>query len=64
MSLILLLFGLGIVFMAVEVLVPGGILGSIGAILMVGGCVSAFSEYGSNGGWIATASAVALVALA
>jgi membrane-bound ClpP family serine protease len=31
---------------------------------MIGGCVAAFSQYGSNGGWIATAAAVALVTLA
>lgn len=64
MNLILLLFGLGIVFMAVEVLVPGGILGAIGALLMIGGCAAAFSQFGSTGGWIATAGALVLASAA
>lgn len=53
MSLIVLLFSLGIVFIAVEVLVPGAILGMIGAVLMFAGCVMSFIGFGPQGGLIA-----------
>ena len=39
MTAILLLFAIGIVFLGVEVFVPGAILGSIGALLMGGACI-------------------------
>ena len=64
MSLIILLFSLGILFIAVEVIVPGAILGSIGALLMFGGCVMAFIEYGTSGGMLAVMAAFAIGALA
>lgn len=64
MSLIILLFSLGILFIAVEVIVPGAILGSIGALLMFGGCVMAFIEYGTTGGMMGVTAAFAIGALA
>jgi membrane-bound ClpP family serine protease len=64
MSLIILLFALGIVLLAAEVLVPGGILGTAGGLLMFGGCVAAFVEYGMGGGLLATFAAMLLAALA
>ncbi len=64
MTLIILLFALGIVLLAVEVIVPGGILGSIGGLLMFGGCVAAFMRYGTGGGIIAVTVAAVLTALA
>jgi len=64
MTLIILLFALGILFLAVEVIVPGAILGSIGGLLMFGGCVMAFMEYGTGGGIIAVSVAFALAVLA
>jgi membrane-bound serine protease (ClpP class) len=64
MTLIILLFALGIVLLAVEVIVPGGILGSIGGLLMFGGCVAAFMRYGTGGGILAVTAATALAALA
>lgn len=64
MSLIILLFSLGILFITVEVIVPGAILGSIGALLMFGGCLMAFIEYGTTGGMLAVAAAFAIGALA
>jgi membrane-bound ClpP family serine protease len=60
MSLIILLFSLGIVLLAVEVLVPGGILGVIGGLLMFGGCVMSFKEYGTGGGILAAVIALTL----
>ncbi len=64
MTLILLLFSLGILFIAVEVIVPGAILGSIGALLMFGGCVLAFFNHGTTGGMIAVTAAFAIGGLA
>lgn len=60
MTVIILLFSLAILLLAAEVLVPGGILGGIGALLMLGGCVLSFSEYGTGGGLAAVGAALAL----
>lgn len=64
MTLIILLFALGIVLIAVEVIVPGGILGAIGALMMLGGCVMSFVEYGALGGIAASTIALVLAILA
>ncbi|MGD7654363.1 MAG: NfeD family protein [Verrucomicrobiales bacterium] len=64
MTLIILLFLIGVILLAVEVIVPGGILGVAGAILMVVGCALAFKDYGTSGGLIAIAAAVALAGIA
>lgn len=63
MTLIILLFALGIVLLAVEVIVPGGILGSIGGLMMFGGCVLAFMRHGTAGGFVATGVALAIAFL-
>jgi membrane-bound ClpP family serine protease len=60
MTLVILLFALGILFIAVEVIVPGGILGILGALLMFGGCVMAFLDLGNLGGLIAMLTAFAI----
>lgn len=64
MTLIILLFAIGILLIAVEVIVPGGILGSIGALMMFGGCVMAFLEYGTTGGIVAVIAAFVIGGLA
>jgi membrane-bound ClpP family serine protease len=64
MSLIILLFALGIVLIAVEVIVPGGILGTVGGLMMFGGCVMAFIEFGTGGGIIAVVVALSLAVIA
>jgi membrane-bound serine protease (ClpP class) len=63
MTLIILLFSVGIVLLAVEVIVPGAILGSIGGLMMFGGCVLSFMEYGTGGGLIAVTVALVLTFL-
>jgi len=63
MTLMILLFALGIVFLAVEVIVPGAILGSIGALLMLAGCVLAFIDYGTAGGVVALLACFSVAAL-
>lgn len=60
MTLIVLLFVLGIVFIAVEVFVPGGIVGSIGALMMFAGSALAFREFGTAGGLLMLLVAVAV----
>jgi len=64
MTLIILLFALGILFIVVEVIVPGGIVGSIGALLMFAGCALAFRDFGTLGGLVALFAALAVGALA
>ena len=60
---IILLFVLGIALIVLEVIVPGGILGGIGALLMLAGSVVACVHYGVTGGAIATFSALAIGAV-
>ncbi|MES2660329.1 MAG: NfeD family protein [Verrucomicrobiota bacterium] len=64
MTLLILLFAIGILLILAEVVVPGGILGGLGALLMFGGCVRAFIDYGSIGGIIAVLTAFTLGGLA
>lgn len=64
MTSIILLFALGIVLLVVEVIVPGGILGAIGGLMMFGGCVMSFIEFGSLGGILASVIALVLTAIA
>jgi membrane-bound ClpP family serine protease len=64
MTLIVLLFLVGVVFIAVEVIIPGGILGAIGGLLMFAGSVVAFSTYGTWGGVAALAAGFLLGGLA
>lgn len=63
MTTIILLFAIGIVLLAVEVIVPGGILGAIGGILMLIGCICSFAALGTTGGLITSAVAIALTIL-
>ncbi len=58
MTAIVLLLALGIVLVLLEVIVPGGVLGVLGVLAMLGGCVLAFFDLGAEGGWIATAAAI------
>jgi membrane-bound ClpP family serine protease len=60
MTLIILLFSIGILLLVAEVLVPGGIIGTVGGILMFIGCVLSFFDYGVGGGLVAVVSAFLL----
>lgn len=64
MTLLILLFAIGIILIVAEVLVPGGILGGLGALLMLGGAVLAFFKYGTGGGLIALGAAIAVGVIA
>ncbi len=60
MTAIILLFAIGIVLVAVEILVPGGLLGLVGGLCLLAGVVAAFNQFGGTGGAIATALALAI----
>lgn len=64
MTLIILLFAVGILFLVVEVIIPGGILGTIGALLMFAGCYLAFTDFGTLGGTVAVLTSFALAGAA
>jgi membrane-bound ClpP family serine protease len=64
MTLVILLFSLGIALLVIEVIIPGGIIGGIGALFMFGGCVMSFVEFGTTGGMIAVGAALGLTILA
>ena len=58
MTLIILLFTIGLILLAAEVLVPGGILGIAGGLALFAGCVVSFTRLGASGGLIAVAIAM------
>ena len=53
MTLIILLFAIGIFLLATEVVIPGGILGLAGGALLFAGCVASFVTLGTTEGIIA-----------
>jgi membrane-bound ClpP family serine protease len=60
MTTILLLSVIGILAVIAELVLPGGILGVIGAICLLGAVVATFVSYGATAGTIALAAVVAL----
>jgi membrane-bound serine protease (ClpP class) len=63
MTLIILLFAIGLVLLAVEVIVPGGILGVAGGIALLAATIVTFTQYGATSGVIALAASVLLAGL-
>src|SRR4051794_24727823 len=61
MTLVLILFGLGIALVAIEIVVPGGVLGIFGGISLTAGVITSFSLFGSRGGTVATGLALLIV---
>lgn len=61
MTTILVLFGIGLLMLSLEIFLPGGVLGVMGGLTMLGAVVLAFRDYGVVGG--AVSLAVALVAV-
>lgn len=57
MSLIILLFAIGLLLLAAEVMIPGGILGMAGGVLLFTGCILSFVRLGDTEGFIAIAVA-------
>jgi membrane-bound ClpP family serine protease len=64
MTTIILLFATGIILIAAEVIVPGGIIGAIGGVLMLIGCITSFAQFGTNGGLLAIGAATTIAILA
>lgn len=64
MSLIVILFVAGVLLLALEVIVPGAVLGIVGGVLIFIGVLVAFARYGFDGGLVATGVAVVLTAVA
>jgi membrane-bound ClpP family serine protease len=63
MTAIIILFLAGILLLAIDVIVPGMILGIIGGLSILAGVVTAFNLYGSTGGTIALLSGGLLLGL-
>jgi membrane-bound ClpP family serine protease len=64
MTTVALLFALGIVLLVFEVVVPGGILGLMGALAMLAGCAVAFHRFGAAEGGLAVGAALATLGAA
>jgi membrane-bound serine protease (ClpP class) len=64
MTAIILLFSAGVLLIALEVVVPGAILGIIGGVLMFIGVLLSFDRFGVQGGAVASAAALGLGGLA
>jgi membrane-bound serine protease (ClpP class) len=64
MSLIFLLFVAGVILIALEVVVPGGVLGILGGISILAGVLLSFDRFGAEGGAVATGIGLALGAVA
>jgi membrane-bound ClpP family serine protease len=56
MTAIIILFLAGILLLAIDVIIPGMIVGIIGGLSILAGVVTAFNLYGSSGGMIALLS--------
>ena len=63
MSLIILLFVVGVLLLGAEVFIPGGVLGAAGGLLMLIGCALAFARTGPGGGMVAVGVSLALLGI-
>jgi membrane-bound ClpP family serine protease len=64
MTAILLLFLVGLVFLAFEVFMPSSVLGMLGGAAMIWACVLAFVNYGLGGGSLAVLAGLAILGVA
>lgn len=64
MNTIIILFLVGILFLVFEVIMPGAVLGILGAVAMLAGVGLSFSQFGLGGGAIAVLGAGAVLGLA
>jgi membrane-bound ClpP family serine protease len=63
-TLILVLFAVGILLLALEVIVPGGVLGIVGGVSLLGAVLVAFDRFGPGGGAWALAAGLLVTAVA
>ena len=59
----LLLLTTGVVLIAIEIFIPGGIVGLLGGLALIGAASIAFFAFGIQGGLIASAGIIALLAI-
>jgi len=64
LSIIFALFLVGLAFVALELLVPGGLLGLLGGLAMTSSWVLTFIYYGVEWGFVAVVVGVVLIAVA
>jgi len=57
---VIILFAAGVLLVAVEVLVPGAVLGVLGGLCLLGAVVASFLHFGGFGGTVATVVALAI----
>jgi membrane-bound serine protease (ClpP class) len=63
MTTVAILFAAGVLLVAVEILVPGAVLGVFGGLFLFAGVIAAFIQLGSMGGAIATGVALLIGAV-
>lgn len=63
MTLLAVLFTVGVLLLGFEIIVPGGFLGVLGGLALLGGCVLSFVQLGSSGGLAATGLALVLAGI-
>ena len=63
MTWIILMVAVGITLLSLEIIIPGGILGAIGGVCILAGCVISFREFGAIGGMGSSAIIFALTGL-
>jgi len=63
MTTVIILFVAGLLLLAVEILVPGAILGVLGGICILAAVTAAFLQFGTLGGAVATGAALAIGAV-
>ena len=64
MTVIVLLFIVGVVLIGSEVFLPGGIIGAVGGAMMIGGIVVSYTDYGALGAFVSTVIAITLLVIA
>ena len=63
MTLVIVLFAAGILLLAIEVVVPGGVLGAAGGGAILAGVIAAVARFGFDGGMAATVVALLVAAV-
>ena len=61
MITVLVLLALGVVLLAIELVVPGAIIGIVGALALLAGVLVAFGEFGLQGGLLTLAAALGVL---
>lgn len=60
MTLIITLFIVGLLLLSFEIITPGGILGALGGLAMLAGCIAVWNQHGATAGLSAAVVGLAL----